>query len=207
MGFSNYGAAVDAQGWGREVTTTGYGDLWRDPDDPNNKDRWYTDTFSGTSSASPIVVGAIACLQGHLLTTGRFPLTPAQVRRLLRTTGSPQQDGPGRPRSQRIGNRPDLRQMFRNIPRPRFVRLGAEIDRCSRTLFVRNRNGRLVRVRRGRWTLILVAIDENGWWRWRCGNTWERSRGRSSFRQRVKALHVYHSLNSRKIAWWCYDLR
>ena len=25
--FSNYGARVDAQGWGWEVTTTGYGDL------------------------------------------------------------------------------------------------------------------------------------------------------------------------------------
>src|SRR5215813_12341024 len=27
LGFSNYGALVDAQGWGREVVTTGYGDL------------------------------------------------------------------------------------------------------------------------------------------------------------------------------------
>ena len=27
LDFSNWGAAVDAQGWGREVTTCGYGDL------------------------------------------------------------------------------------------------------------------------------------------------------------------------------------
>ena len=27
LDFSNYGALIDAQGWGREVTTCGYGDL------------------------------------------------------------------------------------------------------------------------------------------------------------------------------------
>ena len=53
---------VDAQGWGREVTTTGYGDLQGGPDE----DVWYTDQFSGTSSASPIVVGALGCVQGML---------------------------------------------------------------------------------------------------------------------------------------------
>jgi hypothetical protein len=36
-------------------------------------------------------------------------LTPAQVRNCLRSTGSPQQDAPGRPATQRIGNRPDIR--------------------------------------------------------------------------------------------------
>ncbi len=43
---------------------------------------------------------------------GRVPLSPARARDLLRTTGSPQQDAPGRPRTQRIGNRPDLRQLI-----------------------------------------------------------------------------------------------
>jgi len=41
--FSNYGARVDVQGWGREVTTTGYGDL----QGGTNENLWYTDTFSG----------------------------------------------------------------------------------------------------------------------------------------------------------------
>lgn len=107
LGFSNFGALIDAQGWGREVTTAGYGDL----QGGSNEDLWYTDTFSGTSSASPIVVGAVASLQGMALARGRPPLTPAQVRNCLRTTGSPQQDEPGRPSSQRIGNRPNLRQL------------------------------------------------------------------------------------------------
>ncbi len=112
LGFSNFGASVDAQGWGREVTTTGYGDLWMDPDDPTNRDRWFTDTFGGTSSASPIVVGALGSIQGILRAHGRIPLTPARARDLLRTTGSPQQAAPGRPLTERIGNRPNLRQMI-----------------------------------------------------------------------------------------------
>ena len=76
-----------------------------------NEDEWYTDEFSGTSSASPIVVGALACVQGILRARGKTPLTPIEARELLRATGSAQQDAPGRPRTQRIGSRPDLRQL------------------------------------------------------------------------------------------------
>ena len=108
LDFSNWGALIDAQGWGREVTTTGYGDLQGGA----NEDEWYTDQFSGTSSASPIVVGALACVQGVLRSKGRIPLSPARARELLRATGSPQQDAPGRPNTQRIGNRPNLRQLI-----------------------------------------------------------------------------------------------
>lgn len=108
LDFSNHGACVDAQGWGREVTTTGYGDL----QGGTNQDLWYTDRFSGTSSASPIVVGALASTQGVLRAHGRIRLSPARARELLRATGSPQQDAPGRPATQRIGNRPDLRQLI-----------------------------------------------------------------------------------------------
>jgi hypothetical protein len=107
LDFSNHGALVDAQGWGREVTTAGYGDL-----QGGLMNQWYTEQFSGTSSASPIVVGAIACVQGALKARGRIPLTPARARDLLRSFGSPQTDAPGRPATQRIGNRPDLRQMI-----------------------------------------------------------------------------------------------
>ena len=105
LDFSNHGARVDAQGWGREVTTTGYGDLQGGVDETV----WYTDTFSGTSSASPIVVGALASIQGILAARGMPRLTPAQAIGVLRATGSPQTDGPGMPATQRIGNRPDIR--------------------------------------------------------------------------------------------------
>lgn len=105
LDFSNWGALIDAQGWGREVTTCGYGNL----QGGTNEDLWYTDTFSGTSSASPIVTGVIASIQGMAKARNKPVLTVLQIRNCLRTTGSPQQDAPGRPASQRIGNRPDLR--------------------------------------------------------------------------------------------------
>ncbi|OEU57550.1 MAG: serine protease [Desulfuromonadales bacterium C00003096] len=110
LGFSNYGARIDCQGWGREVTTTGYGDLQGGSSIHTNE--WYTDRFSGTSSASPIVVGALGCVQGILRAQGGTLLTPAKAISLLRSNGSPQQDAPGRPRTQRIGNRPNLRQLI-----------------------------------------------------------------------------------------------
>jgi hypothetical protein len=108
LDFSNHGACVDAQGYGREVCTTGYGDL----QGGSNEDLWYTARFSGTSSASPIVVGALACVQGMLRARGATLLTPQTARARLRATGSPQTDGPGRPASQRIGNRPDIRGIW-----------------------------------------------------------------------------------------------
>jgi hypothetical protein len=58
--FSNYGKIVNVHGWGWHVTTCGYGDAQGGA----SENRWYTHRFSGTSSASPIVTGAVACLQG-----------------------------------------------------------------------------------------------------------------------------------------------
>lgn len=107
LDFSNYGSMVDVQGWGREVTTCGYGDL----QGGDNEDVWYTDEFSGTSSASPIVVGVLGCLQGILRASGQQILTPNAARMLLRNGGSPQTAGPASPIAQRIGNRPDLRSL------------------------------------------------------------------------------------------------
>ncbi|GGX94946.1 S8 family peptidase [Streptomyces minutiscleroticus] len=110
LAFSNYGSRVDAQGWGREVTTTG--GSWDRPGDLQGgaeEIAWYTDTFSGTSSASPVVVGALAALQGMLKAAGQEPMSPERARAVLRATGSPQQDAPDRPASQRIGNRPDIK--------------------------------------------------------------------------------------------------
>lgn len=107
LGFSNYGDIVDCQGWGREVTTCGYGRLQGGPDE----DLWYTDTFSGTSSASPIVVGAVAGVVSMAGARGKPIPSPQQMRTCLRTTGTLQQDAPDRPSSQRIGNRPDMRAL------------------------------------------------------------------------------------------------
>ncbi len=120
LGFSNYGLSVDAQGWGREVVSAGYGDL----QGGSNQNRHYTRSFSGTSSASPIVVGAAACLLGIQKARGGAPLTYQEMRQILRTTGSAQVDGPNGPASQRIGNRPDLKAAIALIPQPQAVRSG-----------------------------------------------------------------------------------
>jgi len=116
LDFSNYGRLLDAQGWGREVTTCGYGDLQGGSDE----NLFYTSQFSGTSSATPIVAGALACVQGARLAHGRTPLMPAQMRTLLRASGALQTDGPRdphtgsilRPLTERIGNLPDLRALI-----------------------------------------------------------------------------------------------
>jgi subtilisin family serine protease len=110
LGFSNYGASPDAQGWGREVVTCGYGDLQRGA----TRKTYYTRQFSGTSSASPIVVGSVAAVQSKAHHRG-LELPPAKWRDLLRKTGSPQQDAPGRPRSERIGNRPNIQELLKTI--------------------------------------------------------------------------------------------
>jgi hypothetical protein len=109
--FSNYGKIVNVQGWGWHVTTLGYGDAQGGA----SENRWYTLRFSGTSSASPIVTGCVACLQGRATAKNGSPLTPAKVRQILMNTGTPQQPGPGVPLTQNIGPLPNLALAVKQI--------------------------------------------------------------------------------------------
>jgi hypothetical protein len=85
--FSDYGQRVDVQGQGDSVVTTGwYGDLYNG----GNPNAWYTDSFNGTSSASPIVAGAAADIEGIAKAQRVDALSPYAVRYLLTRTGSPQ---------------------------------------------------------------------------------------------------------------------
>ena len=102
--FSNYGKIVNVQAWGWHVMSAGYGDA----QGGNNQNHWYTARFSGTSSASPIVTGAVACIQGHAVSKTGQPLSPKKVRSILMETGTPQVSGPGVPLSQHIGPQPNL---------------------------------------------------------------------------------------------------
>jgi hypothetical protein len=86
LSFSSYGSRLDVQGWGSNVTTTGYGYLF----DPGDLRQRYTQYFSGTSSASAIVAGAAVAVQGAVLAHGLPPLDPAEMRDLLVSTGTPQ---------------------------------------------------------------------------------------------------------------------
>lgn len=100
--WTNYGSRVDVQGWGDSVFTLGYGDLAK----LNGSDvrQWYTNSFSGTSSASPIVTGAVAAIQGMRRSREQAVLTPTGVRSLLRTTGTAQAASP-----KQIGPLPNLK--------------------------------------------------------------------------------------------------
>lgn len=101
LGFTNYGSRVDLQGWGQSVMTTGYGEIRINGAD---QDQWYSASFGGTSSASPVVVGAVALVQSVVLAQGLEPLQPADMLQLLQSTGTPQAEDP-----RNIGPLPDLR--------------------------------------------------------------------------------------------------
>ena len=104
LSFSTFGPRVNVQGWGQCVVTTGYGDL----QGASMSNDAYTDTFGGTSSASPIVTGAAAILSSVAQQQG-VTWTPQQVRARLVATGSAQQFGA----SGNIGPLPDLGEALR----------------------------------------------------------------------------------------------
>jgi hypothetical protein len=100
LNFSNFGSRVDLQGWGQSVVTTGY----NDPLNANDPKQFYTAGFSGTSSATAIVAGAVLSVQGALRACGLGHLTD-EMRDLLISTGTPQSD----PGNGQIGPLPNVR--------------------------------------------------------------------------------------------------
>jgi hypothetical protein len=99
LSLSTYGSRVNLQGWGRCVTTTGYGVLW-----DGGPNALYTSGFNGTSSASSIVAAAAALYSSVFRAeTGTAP-SPLHVRSRLVATGTPQ----GTATTGRIGPLPNL---------------------------------------------------------------------------------------------------
>jgi len=97
--WSDAGTRVDVQGWGDSVVTAGYGDLFGPIET-----RFYTGTFSGTSSGSAIIAGAVANVQGVRRSRGLTHLSSIQMRGLLRETGVAQASG------RQIGPLPNLKE-------------------------------------------------------------------------------------------------
>ena len=101
MSFSTYGTRVDLQGWGQCVTTTGYGDAYSGGT-PNS---FYTSTYAGTSSASPMVAAAAATYSSLYQAKHGVAPTPRLVRDRLVATGTRQDaSSPGH-----IGPLPNLK--------------------------------------------------------------------------------------------------
>lgn len=102
-GRPNSGSRVDVHSWGELVTTTGQSnssDLF--------SDTWcniYIDDFNGSSSASAILAGVAASLQGAALANLGAKLDPLALRQLLVDTGTPQAPGPN---GELIGPQPNL---------------------------------------------------------------------------------------------------
>ena len=107
--FSNYGSRIDCFAWGDSVTSCGYGDL----SDPGAAaEAYYTNTFSGTSSAAPIIAGAAALVQAlhHAVSGNR--LLPRAMRAALSDPRAGTRQGPNVAGA--IGVMPDLRALVRD---------------------------------------------------------------------------------------------
>ena len=101
--FSNTSVRMDVHAWGAGVVTLGYGNGSTDPFNLPDSSRFYTQTFAGTSSASPMVAGVVASIQGVRKRAGQIVLSPLDMRNLLVETGTPQLSGGP------IGPQPNLR--------------------------------------------------------------------------------------------------
>ncbi|WP_242245450.1 S8 family peptidase [Bacillus cereus group sp. BfR-BA-01330] len=104
--FSNYGSRVDVYGWGNAVDTT-------DAKPSEFITNLYTSSFAGTSSASPIIAGAAASIQGIAKNNLGRVYTPRQLRDILSdsSTGTKSND----PTSDKIGVLPDLKAILSKL--------------------------------------------------------------------------------------------
>jgi hypothetical protein len=106
LSFSNFGSRIDCYAWGENIQTTGDG--WT-----GNLTNTYTNSFGGTSGASPIVTGAALVLQSLRVSKGDARLTPAEMRDLLSDPGLNTQSAT--PATDRIGVMPNLRGIIRHL--------------------------------------------------------------------------------------------
>ena len=158
LSFSSYGTRVDLQGWGENITTTGGNGNLFSP----SVARRYTRSFNGTSGAGPIVVNALVAVQSYLKATGRAPYTSAQLRELLRRTGTPQTGG------RLIGPLPNLAAALRAIevdaPTVTITPAGTAVSVAADDGWGSGISALEYRVRGGVWTpyAAAVAVPEGG---------------------------------------------
>lgn len=128
LGFSNFGNRVDCYGWGNNVDTCS--------SNTGGATTLYTGTFSGTSSASPIVTGAALAVQGIAEANFGSRLAPGPLRALLSnpTFGTPSAN----PAADRIGVMPDLRRIVLDhfgLPPPTAFADPIEIELAGRVVY------------------------------------------------------------------------
>ena len=110
---SCYGARVDVQAWYDHVVTAtsgDYGGFYADLYFPDgDATRAYTQTFGGTSGASPMITAVAAIVQSVRLAAGEEPWDPRDLRAVIRGSGSGQTGD----QTRRVGPLPDLRRLLR----------------------------------------------------------------------------------------------
>lgn len=82
--YSNYNYRYRMlNSWGDSVATLGYGEL----QDKDGNDRDYTDNYAGTSSATPLVTGALALIQSYAIEHHHVYLNANQMHLLVMESG------------------------------------------------------------------------------------------------------------------------
>ncbi|QRX84513.1 S8 family serine peptidase [Glaciimonas sp. PAMC28666] len=123
-GYSEYGSRVDLFSWGWNVTTTFC-------DGVDCADDTYTNEFGGTSSANPIIAGAVAQIQSIAFANGLGAIPPKKMRKLLVETGHPL---PFPDAARPIGMQPDVVAVVERLfdeskpPIPPEAIVGTDID-------------------------------------------------------------------------------
>jgi subtilisin family serine protease len=98
LDFSNYGSRVDVFSWGENILTSSVDAAYQD----------IYDEFSGTSGASPIIVGAALSIQGMVNANRGTKLSPSALRDLIKVGGTPSTS----PANDKIGVQPNLRALI-----------------------------------------------------------------------------------------------
>jgi serine protease len=115
---SSFGSRVDVQGWYDAIataTTGEYGGWFADLYYPDSDARQaYTQSFGGTSGASPMVTAVAAAFQSVAIAVLGRPVDPLDLREMISTTGSPQAESD----EASIGSLPDLRLLLRSCLSP-----------------------------------------------------------------------------------------
>jgi len=102
--YSNYSYRYRMlNAWGDSVATLGYGEL----QDKHGHDRDYTDNYGGTSSATPLVTGALALIQSYAIEQHHLYLNANQMHLLVMQSGYKDATLPGSDRLP-MGARPNV---------------------------------------------------------------------------------------------------
>ncbi|ETS30309.1 peptidase [Photorhabdus temperata] len=107
LGFSNHNLYTSLNSWGENVATTGYSNLQHLPGNNRN----YTRSYNGTSSATPLVSGALALIQSYAKLKYHKYFNCSQIATLVRNSGFSTGELQG------VGSRPNVASAFKLIDR------------------------------------------------------------------------------------------